>query len=88
MSIEAVRPTITSFASFGVTLNDAHQDCDSTYHIERMKFGTRIAEQIGNICEALRVLEAKDISAVADGPVFTLFAKHALAYGRDITFRD
>src|SRR5712692_7124353 len=47
----------------------------SPHQIEHVEFGRRMTQQMGEVPESLRVLQAKGLPAVADGPKLALFAE-------------
>jgi hypothetical protein len=55
--------------------------CDSSRQIEHMKFGARMAQEMGEVPESFGVLQAKGFSIVADGPVLALFAENTRVDG-------
>ena len=48
--------------------------------IEHVEFDRRMTQQMGDVAESLGVLQAKSVAAVADGPVFALFAEDSFLH--------
>jgi hypothetical protein len=57
--------------------------CDSADQIEHVKFGRGMMDQMGEVAEALGVLQTEGFPAIADSPVLAIFAEDPLLRSTD-----